>query len=158
MAIWMVIGLWLVYLALTANLELSNLVVGLLIAMGLTLLLRPPRGAIQVRRLPAALWALGRYLSVVAYDAIKSGLVAARIVLDPALPVKPGIIAIPAGCDSELATALSAHAITLAPGEMVVEIDKDGVMYTHALDATHAAEYVAEAQQLRRDLLGKIFP
>jgi multicomponent Na+:H+ antiporter subunit E len=99
-----------------------------------------------------------RYLFVVARDAIKSGLMAARLVLDPALPVKPGIIPIPSGCDSELATALSAHAITLAPGEMVVEIGAGGVMYTHTLDVTQAAEYVEQAQQMRRDLLSKIFP
>jgi multicomponent Na+:H+ antiporter subunit E len=157
MAIWMILGVWLVYLALTSNLELSNLILGLLIATGLTLLLRPPRGTFELRRLPGALVALGRYLFVVFFDAIKSGLVAARLVLDPALPVKPGIIAIPSDCDSELATALSAHAITLAPGEMVVEIGKDGTMYAHALDATRAAEYVEEAQELRRELLRKIF-
>jgi multicomponent Na+:H+ antiporter subunit E len=158
MAIWMTVGLWLVYLALTANLELSNVALGLLIAVGLTLLLRPPRGTFEIRRLPGALVALVRYLFVVFFDAIKSGLVAARLVLDPALPVKPGIIAIPSDCDSELATALSAHAITLAPGEMVVEIGKDGTMYAHALDATRAVEYVEEAQELRRALLRKIFP
>ena len=158
MAIWMIVGLWLVYLALTANLELGNLVLGLLIATGLTALLRPPRGTFDLRRLPDTLLALIRYLFVVILNAIKSGLVVARLVLDPVLPVKQGIIAIPSGCDAELATALSAHAITLAPGEMVVEIGEDGVMYTHALDATHAAEYVAEAQQLRRELLRRIFP
>ena len=158
MALWMVAGLWLIYLALTGNLELSNLVLGLLIATGLTRLLRPPRGTFGLRQLPAALLALVRYLFVVARDAIRSGLFAARLVLDPALPIKPGIIPIPSGCDSELATALSAHAITLAPGEMVVEIGEDGVMYTHALDATQAAEYVERAQQMRRDLLRKIFP
>jgi multicomponent Na+:H+ antiporter subunit E len=154
----MIVGLWLVYLALTANLEPSNLILGLLIAVGLTALLRPPRGTFVLRQLPGALLALGRYLFVVARDAIMSGLMAARLVLDPALPVKPGIIPIPSGCDSELATALSAHAITLAPGEMVVEIGEGGVMYTHTLDVTQAAEYVAEAQHLRRDLLRKIFP
>jgi multicomponent Na+:H+ antiporter subunit E len=158
MAIWMIVGLWLMYLALTANLEFGNLVLGLLIATGLTALMRPPRGAIDLRRLPAGLVALGRYLFVVILNAIKSGLIVARLVLDPVLPVKQGIIAIPSGCDSELATALSAHAITLAPGEMVVEIGEDGVMYTHALDATYAAEYVAGAQQLRRELLRRIFP
>jgi multisubunit Na+/H+ antiporter MnhE subunit len=157
MAIWMIVGLWLVYLALTANLELGNMILGLLVATGLTLLLRPPRGRFELRRLPTALVALGRYLLVVFVDAIKSGLVAARLVLDPALPVKPGIIAIFSDCDSELATALSAHAITLAPGEMVVEIGKEGTMYAHALDATRAAEYVEEAQALRRELLRKIF-
>jgi multicomponent Na+:H+ antiporter subunit E len=158
MAWWMVIGIWLVYLALTANLELSNLVLGLLIAFGLTSLLSPEPLGRAWRRVPAALLALVRYVAVVGYDAIKSGLVVARLLLDPALPVKPGIVAIPAGCESELATALSAHAITLAPGEMVTDIDREGVMYAHTLDATHAAEYVAEAQRLRREMLSKIFP
>jgi len=158
MAYWMIVGLWLVYLALTANLEWSNLLLGLLIATGLTRLLQPPRGTIELRRLPAALLALVRYLLVVLLNAVRSGVMVARLVLQPNLPLRQGIIAIPSGCDSELATALSAHAITLAPGEMVIEIGEGGVMYTHALDATHSAEYVAEAQQLRRELLSEIFP
>jgi multicomponent Na+:H+ antiporter subunit E len=136
MPIWMMIGLWAVYLALTANLEMSNLVLGMLVAASLTLLVRPQAGRVELRRLPAATLALGRYLLLILSDMIKSGLAAAHLILDPALPVKPGIVAIPSGCESELATALSAHAITLAPGEMVVEI---------------------EAQRLRRELLGKIF-
>lgn len=158
MALWMIAGLWLGYLALTANLELGNLVLGFLIAVGLTALLRPPRATFDPRQLPAALLALSRYVFIVGRDAIKSGFMAARLVLDPALPVKPGIITIPSGCDSELATALSAHAITLAPGEMVVEIGDGGVMYTHTLDVTQAAEYVEQAQQMRRELLRRIFP
>ena len=157
MPYWMIVGLWAVYLALTANLEPSNLVLGLLIAAGLTLLIKPQRERVELRRLPEAILALSQYIFIVVYDAIKSGLVAARIILDPALPIEPGIVAIPSGCKSELATALSAHAITLAPGEMVIEISKEGVMYTHTLDATRAAEYVADAQRLRRELLGKIF-
>jgi multicomponent Na+:H+ antiporter subunit E len=157
MPIWMMIGLWAVYLALTANLEMSNLVLGMLVAASLTLLVRPQAGRVELRRLPAATLALGRYLLLILSDMIKSGLAAAHLILDPALPVKPGIVAIPSGCESELATALSAHAITLAPGEMVVEIGEDGTLYTHTLDATHAAEYIVEAQRLRRELLGKIF-
>jgi multicomponent Na+:H+ antiporter subunit E len=157
MPIWMVLGLLLMYLALTANLEVRNLVLGLLIAGGLTLLMRPRRGRFNLRRLPRAVLAVGQYALIVVYDAIKSGLAMARIILDPALPIKPGIIAIPSGCSSELATALSAHSITLAPGEMVIEISEDGVMYTHTMDVTHAAEYVADAQRLRRELLGDIF-
>jgi multicomponent Na+:H+ antiporter subunit E len=157
MPIWLILGLWAVYLALTANVELSNLVLGLLIATGLTRLIHPGGGRVEMRRLPQAVLAMGQYVLLLIVDAVKSGLAVARIILDPALPVKAGIVAIPSGCKSELATALSAHAITLAPGEMVIEISDDGVMYTHTLDATHAAEYVAEAQRMRRELLGKIF-
>ena len=65
MQVWMIIGLWAVYLALTANLEVSNLVVGLLIAMGLTWLLHPEAYRVDLRRLPAATWALLRYALIV---------------------------------------------------------------------------------------------
>jgi len=149
--------LWGFYLAMTANLEFSNLVFGFLIAVGLTWLFRPAPRKIKIQRLPTAVLALLKYILVLLVDMVKSGIWTARLLLDPDLPIKPGIIAIPSNCESELATALSAHAITLAPGELVIEIDTDGVMYTHTLDATRSAEYITEAQELRRDLLRKIF-
>jgi multicomponent Na+:H+ antiporter subunit E len=77
--------------------------------------------------------------------------------LNPKLPIRPGIIAIDSGCSSELGAALSAHALSITPGELVIGIDDEGVMYTHCLDATHSAEYTAQAQAMRRDLLSKIF-
>ncbi len=79
-------------------------------------------------------------------------------ILTPRLPLQPGVVAIRSDCDDELDTALAAHAISLAPGELVVEIDAQGVLYTHTLDATHAAETIAEAQRLRAELLSRIFP
>ena len=151
------IPVFLMYLAITANLEWRNLLLGLVIALGATALARPTRRPIRWRRVPAALVAALQYLYLLAVDLVKGGYQTARLVLDPKLPIRPGVIAIPSGCESELATALSAHAITLAPGEMVVEIDAHGVMYTHLLDVSHAPEYVAEAQQIRRELLRKIF-
>lgn len=151
------IPMFLLYLALTSNLAWNNLVVGLLLAAGLSGLLRPSLKPFPWRRLPGALLATFRYLLALLIDLITSGIQVARIVLDPRLPIQPGVVAIPSGCKSELATALSAHAISLTPGELVVEIDDNGVMYTHCLDATRAADYVAEAQQMRRELLEKIF-
>jgi multicomponent Na+:H+ antiporter subunit E len=148
----------LVYVALTSNVEPSNLVVGLLIAVGLTALLHPEQRLIRPRQVPGALWAGLRYGVFVAKDVILGGIQVARLTLDPKLPIQPGIIAIPSGTDSELATALSAHAITLSPGSMVVEIGEHGRMYTHILDATHPDDSIAEMQRLRRDLLEKIFP
>ena len=80
----------------------------------------------------------------------------ARSVWSRNLNIQPSIIEIPSGCESELATALSAHAISISPGELAVEIGTDGVIYTHVLDVTHSAEYQQQAQQLRNDLLSKI--
>ena len=146
------------YLALTANLQLSNIVVGLLLSSLILLLLRPTAQAMKWRIGPSAAWAILRYIVVLAYDLIVSGIEVARIVLDPTLPIQQGNLAIPTNCKSESAQALSAHAITLTPGEMVVEMSDEGVMYTHVLDASHAEENMAEAQQMREQMLQKIMP
>ncbi len=145
-----------VYLALTANLQLSNIIAGLLISALILLLLRPAARAVDWHFLPSTAWAILRYVAVLTYDLIVSGIQVARIVLSPALPIQQGIIAIPTKCESETAQALSAHAITLTPGELVVEMSDEGIMYTHLLDAGHAEDDIAEAQQMREKMLQKI--
>jgi len=149
--------LTLTYLALTSNLALINIVAGLIIAALVVLLVRPQPHEVTWRQVPGRTIALGRYVLLLIYDLVVSGLQVARIVLDPALPIKPGIIAIPSRCRSEMASALNAHAITLTPGESVIEMSEDGIMYTHCLDAEQSKEVIEQAQKLRVDLLEKIF-
>lgn len=144
-----------VYLALTANLEPSNLVVALGLGAAVTALLRLDRYPARWARVPGALWALVEYAAGLAVDVIRSGIVVARVVLDPKLPIKPGVVAIP----SEMAdwgTAISAHAITITPGEMVMEIGANGVMYTHCLDAESSGASAAAGQAKRRALLERM--
>jgi multicomponent Na+:H+ antiporter subunit E len=148
--------LTLIYLMLTANLEWLNIVTGVLIAIVITVLLRPPFKPFSWRGVPTAILALIQYLGILVYDIIKGGIMVAKSVWSPNIKIDPAIIAIPSGCDSELATALSAHAISVSPGELMVEIDEDGVMYTHVLDATHSSDYKEQAQHMRRELLSKI--
>ena len=147
-----------VYLALTANMRLSNILMGLLLSSLILMLLRPATRALNWRFLPSTSWVMLRYLLLLIYDLIVSGIQVARIVLSPKLPIQQGIIAIPTNCKSETAQALSAHAITLTPGELVVEMSDEGVMYTHVLDAGHAQDDMAEAQQVREQMLQKIMP
>ena len=149
--------LTIIYLLLTANLEWLNILVGLIIAVGITLLIRPSIQVFSMRALPSAVLALIRYAGILIYDMIKGGLMVARLALSPKVDIDPAIIAIPSECKSELATALSAHSISLAPGELVVEIDDQGVMYTHILDIHSTPKYKQLAQKLRNDLLRKIF-
>jgi len=152
-----IVPLLFVYLELSSNFELSNIIVGLMIVTGIVKLIRPRRLPTDLRRLPSSVFALMRYLVKLVYDVIDSGIQVARIVMDPALPIKPGIVSISSECESEMGTALSAHAITLAPGEMVVEMDEKGVMYTSCLDTTNSEKYIEDAQKIRKDLLQKIF-
>lgn len=153
-----IVGLTAVYLALTGNLQLSNIITGLIISALIVWLLGIESKPLSWRAFFPALWALVKYVTVLMVDLVSSGIQVARIVLSPRLPIAPGNIAIPTRCSTELSQALSAHAITLTPGEMVVEMGKQGVMYTHALDATHADEYVVEAQEKREQMLIKIIP
>ena len=153
-----IVALALVYLALTSNLEPSNIVVGLLLAGGVVALIRPPRRPTQPRRPLRSVVASARYVLTLGYDMVVSGVQVARIVLSPSLPIRPGIVAIPAETNTDLGIALSAHAVSLTPGELVVEIDDDHMMYTHCLDATHAETYIKDAHDLRIELLNEIVP
>ena len=95
------------YIALTANIQFSNLVVGALISALIVALLRPQPRQVAIRRLPSQIWALLRYILLLAYDLVKSGVTVARIVLHSSMPIQPGILAIPSPCKSEDALALS---------------------------------------------------
>jgi multicomponent Na+:H+ antiporter subunit E len=152
------LAIWLFYLLMSSNFEIRNLILGGVIAIVLTLLIQPRARPLEFRRLPRALISVLRYAGILIYDMFAGGLFVAGILLRGGKNIHPGIIAVPSGCDSELANALSAHAITLGPGEMVVEIDEDGLMYTHVLDVRRSESYIKDAQRMRRELFRYIFP
>lgn len=152
-----IILLTMAYLAFTANLEWLNIIAGFIVAILVVLLIQPQPRKVIWRQFPQTALALVRYVVVLVYDLVVSGIQVARIVLNPTLPIQPGIIAIHSKCRSEMATALNAHAITLSPGELVVEMSEDGTMYTHCLDASKSEEVIEQAQTIRVELLEKIF-
>ena len=145
------------YLAISENFQLSNLMVGIVIAIGVLSVLRIPRRAVKWSRLPLALMALGIFFVTLLYNVIRSGIHVSLLVLNPKLPIKSGIVKIPAACDSELGQAINAHTISLPPGELFVEMEEDGSMYIHSLDV-HLTEEQAEAsQRVQGSLLKRIF-
>jgi len=147
-----------IYLFLTANIELLNILFGLLISVGITLLIKPQIKPYSLRQVPTAFLAMVQYIFLLIIDMVKGGIMVAKLALNPILRIKPAVISIPSGCETELAKALSAHAISISPGELVIEIDENGIMYTHVLDERKSVEYREQAQQIRKDLLRKIFP
>ncbi len=145
------------YLALSASLQLSNMVLGFLIAMGVYFLLRQSRRPVNWRRIPRAFTALAVYMAIIIRNTIVSGINVARIVIQPRMPLNSGIIAFPAECESDRGRAIGAHAISLAPGELLIEMDPDGTMYIHSLDVEGSRKLVEASQKRRRDLLQRIF-
>jgi multicomponent Na+:H+ antiporter subunit E len=154
--VWTILTVTALYLALSGNLALNNVLVGFLIAAFVAFLLRPASSPVGLRRLPVALWGLICYAGLLALDIVRSGIGVAAIVLNPRLPIRPGILAMPSECKTELGIALSSHALSVTPGELVVGVDDEGTLYVHCLDASHAEETIAAAHSLRRRLLSRI--
>lgn len=76
-------------------------------------------------------WALV-YIPVFLWECIKANLDVAYRVVHPDLPISPGIVKVRTALKSELALTFLANSITLTPGTMCVDIDKDkGVLYIH---------------------------
>jgi multicomponent Na+:H+ antiporter subunit E len=74
------------------------------------------------------------------------------------MPIRPGILAVRSGCRTKSGLALSAHAITVTPGEMVVEIGRDGTFYVHGLDVEASARSADAEQALRCERLEGVPP
>ena len=153
----LIIPLFVAYMALTQNLQVSNWVVGLAVSTAIAVLMKPNAATLRPSQWPIALWALVRHTVLLLIDVVKCGITVARIVLDPKLPVKSGIVAVQPHSTNPAVIALSAHAITITPGEQVIEIGKDGTMYTHCLDADSSGQSAAGGQQARLKLLRQIF-
>lgn len=152
-----VVPLFIAYLALTQNLQLSNLVVGLALSVAIAMVMQPGSATLRPSQWSGAIWAIVQHTFLLLIDVVKCGIGVARIVIDPKLPIKPGIVAVKPHSRNTAVIALSAHAITITPGEQVIEIGKDGTMYTHCLDAETSGKTADGAQAARLKLLQRIF-
>lgn len=128
-----VVLLWVVYLALSADVSWPNLALGLLVAAVVAWLLRLRAQSLRWTHLARKPLDIAVYLFYLGIDLLRSGLQVARLVLDPKLPIDPGIVAVCTPVDGEIGQALSGHAMSLTPGDIIVEYEEDGTLYVHSL-------------------------
>lgn len=77
------------------------------------------------------------YLPVLIWECVKANFDVARRVLHPDLPIHPGIVTVRTGLKSDTGLTFLANSITLTPGTMTVDLDRDaGLLYIHWLDVT----------------------
>ena len=144
------------YVMLTGNAEPANWVLGAVVAAGVVFLIRPNPTPMPWRKLPHAVWASLQFLTTLIIDLIKTGIEVARLVLQTDPHLQQGIIAIPDATEHDWITTVSAEAITLTPGELVVEIGDDGTLYTHTLNVEKTLAKSFEAQEKRAQQLENI--
>ena len=75
------------------------------------------------------------YVPVFLWEVLKASIDVAYRVIHPELPLAPGIVKVKTTLRSDIAFTLLANSITLTPGTMSVDIDKDrAVLYVHWID------------------------
>ncbi len=96
-----------------------------------TLRLEPVLG--DLRLTPKAILFMLVYPFVFAWELIVSNLDVARRVINPKLPIKPGIVKVKTKLNSKIAITILANSITLTPGTLTVDI-KDDMLYIHWIE------------------------
>lgn len=144
------VPLALIWMMLTQQINLAGFILGYVIGVILVgLAFQRTSRRFNPVTLPKQALALVVYVVVLLWDILLSGIdVVLRII--GVRPVNPGIIRVSLQDKSEVIAALSAHGITITPGQLVVDFDEqEQVVYIHCLDIDFSAPKV-DAEQTRR--------
>lgn len=139
--------LWVMWLALTASLDPQELAAGAVFALigaVLVQVVAPQRLASGTGLHPRRLVALVVYVPWLLLQIFLSNIDVALRVLDPKLPIHPGIVRVKTRLKSPIGRMILANSITLTPGTLSVDIEGDEIC-VHWIDAR--AKDVDEATQ-----------
>lgn len=125
------LSLFVLWLGLTYPPDTQQLLAGALVALILAILVGEsalPYG--DVRLSPKAMLYWIAYVAVFLKELIKANLDVAFRVIDPKLPIKPGIVKVETRLQSPLGRLLLANSITLTPGTITVE-SRGSTLFIH---------------------------
>ena len=127
---------FIVWSLLTWPLDFQHLVAGLLVAGFVAfitgdLFTRRPHHFGHITRY---LW-FCYYVPMFLWECLKANIDVALRVLNPKLPINPGIVKVKTTLKSDTALTFLANSITLTPGTFCVDIDAEkGILYIHWID------------------------
>ena len=111
----------------------AGLTIAALVAL-FTLKMEPVLGDIWIS--PKSLVYSVIYIFVFIKELIVSNIDVAGRVINPRLPIKPGIVKVKTKLNSRIAKTILANSITLTPGTLTVDI-KDEYLYIHWIEIKH---------------------
>lgn len=127
-------GLWVAI----AGTDRDELIAGFVTALLVSLLFARRLSVLgEISLHPRSLIRIPVYLAVFLSELVKSAVDVARRVVNPSLPINPGIVKVRTRLKSRLGRIVLANSITLTPGTMTVET-KDEYFYIHWIDITAA--------------------
>lgn len=130
----LVMGFWLL---LSATLHWQHLLVGTILSLGLVVVWskipinRQRRTSFSIKQLGLMIY----YFLCLIWEVLKANIMVAMIVLNPKLPVSPGIVISKVDLKQPLMRALYANSITLTPGTITVDLDDDRLV-VHAITSS----------------------
>ena len=144
-----VLTLWLVvvWVALWRDVSVANIVSGILVSVGVIWLFPPERrSALAVKPL-----ALARFVFAVLWSIVRANVIVAWEVVTPANRINEGVVAVELASSHPVVITLVSHAIGLAPGTMVIDVEEGeggapSLLYVHVL-------HLREVDDVRREVL-----
>nr|WP_184539274.1 Na+/H+ antiporter subunit E [Micromonospora polyrhachis] len=131
----------------------GNIVGGLAVALMVLLFFPLPPVTFEGRLRPVG---LVRFAVRFIYDLVTASVHVAWTALRPGYQPRNAIIAVPLRVRSDLNLTLTAEAVSLVPGSLIVEVDrKAGVLFVHVLDV-RGPEDIERARQDVLDLEARI--
>lgn len=116
--------------------DFQHTVVGILVAGFVAFLTGDMfiRRSHKPRRISRYLW-FCYYIPLFIWECFKANIDVALRVLDPRLPINPGIVKVKTTLKSDTGLTFLANSITLTPGTFCVDIDpEEGALYIHWID------------------------
>ena len=122
--------LFIVWIGLTNSLDYQELIVGLIVSIVIVYFFTKSKEKINL------FYEIKKYIvfaPLFIKNLIKSNIAIAKIVLDPKLPINPGIVKLQTTLRDDFDKLLLANAITLTPGTITMDLDGEDI-YIHILD------------------------
>ncbi len=142
--------LFLIWLMLTGTLEPVSIAVGLLLAAGLSIAFGKNSMVFgKLRFTPKMFYYTFLYLVVFGWELIKSNFKVALLVINPKLPINPGIIKVKTKLKSPMGRMILANSVTLTPGTLTIDIIGD-TFYIHWIDVK-----TLDPEEAGREIIGK---
>jgi multicomponent Na+:H+ antiporter subunit E len=152
--VWVLIWLMAVWILLWGTFSAANIISGLAVALGITLLLPLPAVPVEGRLHPLSLL---RLVGLVAWHLVVSSVQVAWLAVKPGPPPLSAVLRAHVAVKSDLVLALAVNMINLTPGTIVLEIDQvRRMIYVHVIDVGSeraVARFYRQIAQIERMLV-----
>ncbi|WP_331773891.1 Na+/H+ antiporter subunit E [Sulfurospirillum sp. 1612] len=127
--------LFIIWVALTMSFSNQELITGFVVSFILALLYVRNYKSLDTFRFQPIMYL--SYLVVFLKNLVLSNIDVARRVIDPKLPINPGIVAIKTALQEDYKKLILANSITLTPGTITLDVQED-TLYIHWIDVRTA--------------------